>query len=92
MFPKFDQILQPKIKPLISTGKLMYSDKYRSNCILALKKRIREEFDDLNKKSNLSHYQLEFYRTHTDFLNKVNEIVKNKEPIPFLLFIYKQQE
>ena len=83
-------ILQPKVKPLIVEGRLSYNENVRCNNILRLKREIREEFSDLQGKTNLIGYRMEFYRTTEELRKCIEDIVHNNQCLPFLLYLFKE--
>ena len=83
-------VIKPTIKPIIVKGKLSYNENVRCNNILRFKKEIRNEFDDLQGRNGLIAYRMEYYRIEEELLERVNQIIKEKIGIPFLLFLFKE--
>ena len=82
-------ILKPRIKPILVEGRLSYNENVRCNNILRFKKEIREQFSDLQGKTNLISYRMEYYRTEEELKARLHEIISNKTGLPFLLFLQK---
>jgi len=85
------QILIPKSKPLIIDGIVSYSETCRARSIIRLKKDVINEFNDLKNRDKLIRYKLEYYRGPRRLQKRVNEITENGGGIPFLLFIYSEE-
>lgn len=86
------KILQPIIKPIFCDGKLIYSEKHRSRCIIILKRNLREEFSSLSGQYSMVNYRLECFRNdYKNFKQRVDEILASKKGIPMLLYLYEEE-
>ena len=88
----FAEILKPKKKPLIVKGAVSYSEAVRARNIIRLKKEVVNEFLDLKDREKSITYKLEYHRNFTKLKKRIEEINKNGDGIPFLLFIYAERE
>ncbi|MBI5066156.1 hypothetical protein HZA97_08020 [Candidatus Woesearchaeota archaeon] len=86
------KILQPIIKPIFCDGKLIYSEKHRSRCIIILKRNLREEFSSLSGQYSMIKYRLECFRNdYKLFKQRVDDILVKKKGIPILLYLYEEE-
>ncbi len=86
------KILQPIAKPIFCDGKLIYSEKHRSRCVIILKRNLREEFSSLSGQYSKAKYRLECFRTdYKLFKKRADEILANKKGIPILLYLYEEE-
>jgi len=76
------KMITPLLRPIIVTGKLFYEEAARAFVLIRLKRRIIQEFPQLE--SNLGwSYQLEYHRTKEQTIKRI----ENGE-IPLLVYIY----
>ena len=85
----FDEILKPNNQPIVSKGQVMYYERFRSRCLILLKKEIREAFNALQERQASISYAIEFYRTKEDFMQRIQKVLDNGQGLPFLLFLSK---
>jgi len=85
-------VIQPKIKPLIVSGRLSYNENVRCNNILRFKKEIREEFSDLKGKANLISYRMEYFRSDKELYDRINQVIEAGIGLPFLLFLFREEK
>lgn len=83
-------VIRPKIKPIVVQGRLSYNENVRCNNILRFKKEIRNEFEDLQGRNGLIAYRMEYYRNEDELLERINQIIKSKIGLPFLLFLFRE--
>src|SRR5574341_2254356 len=85
----FDELLKPNNQPIISKGQVMYYERFRSRCLILLKKEIREAFNALQDRHSPINYAIEYYRTKEDFMQRIQKILDKNQGFPFLLFLSK---
>jgi len=73
-----------------STGKLSYNESTRSWGTLRFKSELIREFRQLKEKNSKFLYKILLHRTYEEFEKKIKEMIKNKEPIPLLLWFEKE--
>lgn len=75
--------LQPKIRPIISEGKLYFCETSRANSIIRLKNKIINEFPAL--KTSKPNYHLEVFHSYSMLDQRLHDLKKDGV-IPMLLF------
>jgi len=77
---------------LNSYGKIAYNEGNCSSSIIRLKKEVLNEFPDLRKKGMHFRYNLMLCRSFDELEKYITKLKKEKEAIPFILFIEKEDE
>jgi len=72
-------------KPLIVKGSLSYSESLRCNNTLRIKREVMKMFGESPDK-----YVMECHQSYSEFLERVCELVKQKEGVPILLYLCKK--
>ncbi len=85
----FDELLKPNNQPIVSKGQVMYYERFRSRCLILLKKEVREAFNALQDKHAQVNYAIEYYRTQEEFMQRIQKILDKNQGLPFLLFLSK---
>jgi len=82
--------IRPSDDPLDIMGNVSYSDGYGAWNTIRLKKDVLKEFPQLKEKTAKIRYKLLFYKNYEEFTQAVKKIQENKEPLPMLLYFYKE--
>jgi len=75
-----------------STGRLSYNESTRSWGTLRFKSELVKEFRQLKEKSSTFSYKVLLFRNYEEFEKKVKDLIKNKEPIPLLVWFEKESK
>jgi hypothetical protein len=81
-------ILSPWSGNLVSEGNVTYSETAHAWNTLRLHKQIVKEFPPLKDRMAKISFKIEFVRTLDNLKKKVDEIEKEKQGIPLLLYLY----
>lgn len=81
--------LRPYNDKLDITGHVSYSDGYGAWNVIRLKKDLLREFPQLREKTAKILYKLVFYKSQDELKKALNDIEKNNEPLPILLYFFK---
>ena len=81
------QTVKPLEKPIIIQGPLTYQESVRAFATIRLKRRIIDEFPQLQENKKWC-YRLEYERTYTAAIQRIERAKASEEGIPLLLFIY----
>ena len=84
------KILRPMHKAIEIIGKLSYEEGYRAWSTIRFKKRLINEFPDLEEKRAIFSYKMIFHRTPKELEKAVREMKKGDKPLPILLFLVKE--
>ncbi len=82
--------LRPYDDALDIMGSVSYSDNYGAWNTIRLKKEVLQEFPQLKEKLAKIRYKLVFYKAYAEFLAAVKKMQENNEPLPLLLYFYKE--
>jgi len=82
--------IRPCDDPLDIMGNVSYSDNYGAWNIIRLKKDVLREFPQLKEKTAKVRYKLLFYKTYDELREAVRKMQENNEPLPMLLYFYKE--
>ncbi len=82
--------LRPYDDVLDVTGHVSYSDSYGAWNTIRLKRDVLREFPQLKEKSAKIRYKLIFYKNYQEFVESVDKMQENNEPLPMLLYFYKE--
>ena len=83
------QTLSPTKSTLDIKGKLSYGVSNRAWNTIKFKKEFLQEFKILKERRSAFSYQMLFYRTYEELENAVRRMKRNKEALPILLFLKK---
>jgi predicted CopG family antitoxin len=75
-----------------SIGRLSYNESTRSWGTLRFKSELIREFRQLKEKNSKFAYRVLLYRNYEEFEKKIKEMIKNKEPIPVLIWFEKESK
>jgi len=82
--------IMPLTRPIIVNGRLIYNESVRAYNTLRLKKRLLDEFSQLRSEAGWC-WQIEYLRSYDATIERIKEAQQNKEGIPLLLFIYREE-
>lgn len=71
-------------------GNVSYNEGYGAWNTIRLKKDVLKEFPQLKEKSSRIRYKLVFYKTYEDFNKAIRNMRENNEPLPLLLYFYRE--
>lgn len=86
------QILTPVKNTLDIKGKLSYGVSNRAWNTIKFKKEFLQEFKILKERRAAFSYQILFYRTYEELEKSVRRMKRNKEALPILLFLQKENK
>ena len=87
-----------KTRPLIPRkiisvkGKVHYSESNQAWNTIKLKSEFLNEFHQLKEKRSKFSYEMIFGRTEAEMVEAIKSIIKNKNLMPILMFLYKDKE
>ena len=81
--------LRPFDDVLDIMGSVSYSEGYGAWNTIRLKKEVLQEFPQLKEKTAKIRYKLIFYKDYEEFIEAVMKMRENNEPLPILLYFYK---
>ncbi len=82
--------LSPMQQTLKVDGKLFYNEPSQAWSIIRLKKEMLQEFPQLKEKRDNFIYQMYLPRKYEDLKKMLNEMEKQKQTIPILMFLCKR--
>jgi len=82
-------MIEPSNRPIITDGHVFYDDKTRTNNTIRLKRRIIEQFPDLREPNSI-FYRAELYPNYGELGQRIEQVTAEKQGIPILLFLYKE--
>lgn len=71
-------------------GHVAYDGNYGAWNTIRLKKEVLQEFPQLKEKTAKIRYKLLFYKDYDEFIAAVTKMKENNEPLPILLYFYKE--
>ena len=86
------QILKPVNDALVIQSRIWYNQNDGAWSIIRLKKNVINEFPILKEKRSNFFYKIIHHKTYDDLEKNIRKIKKNKDPVPILLFLYKEKE
>ena len=86
------QILRLRHKTIEIIGRLSYEEGYRAWSTIRFKKRLINEFPDLEEKRAIFSYKMVLYQTPRELEKAVREMKKEDKPLPILLYLVKERE
>jgi hypothetical protein len=82
--------IRPYDDTLDVMGHVAYDGNYGAWNTIRLKKEVLQEFPQLKEKLAKIRYKLLFYKNHQEFIIAAKKMQENNEPLPILLFFYKE--
>lgn len=71
-------------------GQVSYSEGYGAWNTIRLTRDILKEYPQLKEKTAKIKYELLIYKNYEEFIEKVKKMQENNEPLPILLYFYKE--
>lgn len=82
--------LRPYDDVLDIMGNVSYSEGYGAWNTIRLKKEVLNEFPQLKERTTKIRYKLLFYKDYEEFMEAVTKMKENNEPLPILLYFFKE--
>lgn len=82
--------LRPYDDTLDIMGNVAYDGNWGAWNTIRLKKEVLQEFPQLKEKTAKFRYKLLFYKNYEEFIEAVKKMRENNEPLPILLYFYKE--
>jgi len=73
-------------------GRVHYSESNQSWNTIVLKKEFLNEFHQLKEKRSKFSYEMIFGRTEEEMIEAIKQIIKDKNLMPVLMFLYRDKE
>jgi len=76
-------------EPVVSRGRVQFSERRGGRTLINIKKEIQREFKDLRDRNATIYYEIELHRNHPSFKDRVEKITRERRVPPFLLSLFK---
>ena len=89
--PQNREPLTPR-KVISVKGRVHYSESNQAWNTIKLKTEFLNEFQQLKEKRSQFSYEMIFGRTEEEMVEAIKQIIKDKNLMPILMFLYKDKE